>query len=389
MTSIPQPASLPSARDRMSVKPSCSRASLQSSVRAPTTRADTRYVGPSPFCESCAKTSGESVSRRDFPALNPGFTYFRRGLDSINKTIWPTVFGLDRLRVAVREVRNESPQAGNAEIIELVAGGATVPIQTDLTRFEDDFTTEEQQALIGQLALFGLTSHLEGALESACAATGLSHKSLMFAPDEDAWNDSSRWAELDSTWAALRQGGSALIEANYLARYSRSPHFSVMRIPALETGFRYWKEARNALIHAGGSASSRFIEAQTAYSMVKRADLGVRSKAMLSVDGHVLGSPRPSGLLKLGDPIVISPYAAFNAADIMLKLAYTLDFLIARTPRGEAALLQRLDGEVNPKRWHDPQYRSTRTVGRLIKAVNAPTPADPQSILDAISSRRA
>ena len=276
-----------------------------------------------------------------------------------------------------------------AEIASVVAEGAEVPIQMDLTRFEDDFSLNDQESVVGELALFGLTALFEGALEVACAPQLFSHKKLMFAPDPAPWSDQSRISELGLGWRELRIGGSALIDDAFGDRYRSNPHFSIDRLPNLEVAFRYWKEVRNCLIHAGGNANQNFLDAQAAYLPVKRTDTGLRRKVMISKSGDVAGNPSASEMLELGDSLHVTAYGSFNAAEVMLKLATTLDFMIARTPEGEKDVLARLDEGVNQKRWSDPQYRDKRLIRSLIVKANLPATSEPEKLLSALSAFRA
>jgi hypothetical protein len=328
------------------------------------------------------------ASRRNFPSLFLGFSNFRRGLDAVNKTIWPTIFALRRLRLAVRATRDADAALLGPEIALRIAEGAEVPLQLDLTRFEDDFAIDDQEAVVGELALFELTALFEGALESACQGKPVSHKKLMFPPPLAPWLDLSRLRELDDSWGRLRLGGSQLIADSFGQRYRLNPHYSIERLPHLEVAFRYWKEVRNCLIHAGGRANRTFVRAQFEYLAVKRTDTGLGKKVMLSRSGDVSGNPSPAKVLDVGDRLLVSPYGAFNAGEVMLKLATTLDFLIARTPEGEADVISRLNAAVNAKRWHDPQYRQARVVGALVRDSNMPTPAVREPLLVAIAKLR-
>ncbi|MEO8527915.1 MAG: hypothetical protein ABI435_02445 [Pseudolysinimonas sp.] len=288
----------------------------------------------------------------------------------------------------MRAVRDSEPDLRSPEIASRIAEGADVPIQVDLTRFEDDFSIEDQETVVGELALFELTALFEGALESACDGKPIDHRRLMFPPDVEPWLDKSRLSELDKTWKRLREGGSTLIEDGYGKQFRTNPHYSIERLPYLEVAFRYWKEIRNCLIHAGGRANDNFIRAQADYLIVKRSDTGLGKKVMLSKFGDVAGNPSASDCLDKGDRLLISPYGAFNAGEIMLKLATTLDFLIARTPEGEAEVVDRLNAAVNPKRWHDPQYRLPRVVMALTQDANIPLPATREPFIAAIARLR-
>jgi hypothetical protein len=276
-----------------------------------------------------------------------------------------------------------------AEIAAEVAAGAEVPFQLDLTRFEDDFSLDDQESVVGELALFGLTALFEGALEEACKAQTFSHKKLMFAPDPDVWSDVSRINELGPGWKELRTGGSTVIDSAFGDRYRSNPHYSIDRLPHLEVAFRYWKEVRNCLIHAGGHANQNFLTAQAEYLPTKRTDTGLRRKIMISKSGDVAGNPAPAELIELGDPLDVTAYGSFNAAEVMLKLATTLDFLIARTPEGEEDVIARLNAGVNEKRWLDPQYRHRRLVRALTTKANLPSTATPDILFDALVAFRA
>jgi len=319
-------------------------------------------------------------------SLLKSVAHYLDGQDQVNKTIWPTLFALRRLRIAVRGAVDR----GNAEthsVAGAIAEGADVPFNLDVVKFEKSFSLDDQELLIGQMALMTLTSYFEGACETAAADLGwASHKFLMFPPTATSWRTGQR---LRGHWSEMRAGGSALIETCYGPRSRARTHYAESRLPAVLQGFRYWKEVRNALVHAGGRANDALVDAQRAYAPVTNTDLGLRAKVMLTRDGGLEPNPGSAKLLTVGDRFAVSPYAAFNAADIMNKAMITYDFLLCRTSSGERLLLDRLLSEAHPKRWGDPDYRQPSLVRSLSNRAKAPIPDRPDLMLRALERRRA
>ena len=109
---------------------------------------------------------------------------------------------------------------------------------------------------------------------------------------------------------------------------------------------------------------------------------------MLTRNGSLRPNPAQHELLIPGDEFAVSPYAAFNAADVMNKAMITYDFLLCRTSSGERLLLDRLLAEVHTKRWGDPDYRQPSLVRSLSRRAKAPIPAQPDLMLRALELRR-
>jgi len=75
----------------------------------------------------------------------------------------------------------------------------------------------------------------------------------------------------------LTQPESTTMKQCFFARLSKEPKYALANLDNLLTCYRYFKEVRNSLMHGGGMADNRTVDAYNDYRKIKHpADLGLR-----------------------------------------------------------------------------------------------------------------
>lgn len=145
---------------------------------------------------------------------------------------------------------------------------------------------------------------------------------------------------------------------------------SVGKLENLLSCYRYFKECRNAIIHHGGEATQKTVDAYASFSSETPASLGVAE-----VPQHV-------PVRSLGDPVSLSLRGVVGFGEVVLKLVTTLDAELSKTNGAEHVLVQ----EWTPRHGRnynlpaDASAQVTRIV-KLVRKLGLETPQDPARLL--------
>jgi hypothetical protein len=127
--------------------------------------------------------------------------------------------------------------------------------------------------------------------------------------------------------------------------------------------FRYFKEARNSLIHGSGKAEQNLLKAQTAFAKLGTTDLDVVEVPVYEP-------------LVVGRPVKLQLRGVVGFGDIVLRLICTLDAELSKSKHAEQVFIVRwreAHGKGVISIANDPLRRTAR-IKRLVREMHLPTP---------------
>ncbi len=145
---------------------------------------------------------------------------------------------------------------------------------------------------------------------------------------------------------------------------------SLGRLENLLSCYRYFKECRNAIIHHGGLATQKTVDAYKSFAGETTASLGVAEV------------PQHAPVRSLGDSVSLSLRGVVGFGEIVLKLVTTLDAELAKTKEAEQ-ILARSWNSLHGRNYNlpaDPRAQETRLV-KLVRKLGLETPRDPPKLL--------
>lgn len=285
-----------------------------------------------------------------------------RRLTEVFDFVWPTATAIWNLRWQVAGYVSASPTATESHLAGRFVAGSGIR-GANLRRSCIDSSWEDQQQEFARFLLFEFCSlyeaWCEGTLNELGAAPSLSKK-LQYPT---TFSNGAPSGGLRHAINAIVLNGSPIMAGSIYPAIAKNKKNSPLHIEQLLVCYRYFKEARNSLVHAGGSTSSRFVSAEAAYHQLTPAQVGL--KEVPAINGHTTGGP-----------IKLSLRGVVGFGDIVLRLVSTLDVELCKSPGAEQAFLRRwrtchgvhaVQVSANPNLCHE-------RIKRLVRKLDLPTP---------------
>lgn len=245
-----------------------------------------------------------------------------------------------------------------------------------------EMTWEDQQAEFAKFVLFNLFAIYEGWLALTLAKIGFAslEKSLQF-PTAIARDGSVRG--ISSAFALLNRNASITMKDAFYSDLSTHPKNSLPQIENLLKTYRCFKELRNAVMHGGGIAGQKCIDAYNEFAPLTPADLGITEVPKVIA---------PS----LGAPVKLVLRGVVGFSEIILRLVATLDAELACTQGAEREFLDHwrahfsASGNTKVKRFplSADRARRERHLRRLIGKLALPRPANVSPLETFLRSHR-
>jgi len=285
-----------------------------------------------------------------------------RRLTEVFDFVWPTATAIWNLRWQVAGFVAACPEATDSDLNGRFNVGSGIR-GANLRRACIDSSWEDQQQEFARFLLFEFCalyeSWCESALHELTSPSKLS-KHLQFPTTIKNGIASEGVQHAINSIAATNS--PAMLGSIY-PTIAQNKKNSPQHIEQLLTCYRYFKEVRNSLIHAGGGTSAKFVSAESAYQQLTAAQLGIKEKP--AFNGHAAGSR-----------VTLSLRGVVGFGEIVLRLVSTLDAEITKTMKAEQAFLQRW------KEFHgdSPIQVSANSnlckdrIKRLVRKLGLPTP---------------
>jgi hypothetical protein len=198
----------------------------------------------------------------------------------------------------------------------------------------DRQTWPDQVAILAEMTLLTITSLFEGWVDAIGNEAGLSR------PNRDAlqWPSHAVYPRFTNAGAALpgigealqagQSGVSDVMKACFYPEYKNNRQYSLSHIDQLLACYRYWKEIRNAIAHAGGRATDRCIAEESRLSMLTPASLGMTRVPRLTA-------------LTLNAPIPIVLESVLGFGEVLQRIAVTVDAELSINESAEMIMIRR------------------------------------------------
>jgi hypothetical protein len=198
----------------------------------------------------------------------------------------------------------------------------------------DGQTWYDQLSILAEMTLLTIMSLFEGWTDA------IGEEAVLSKSNREAlqWPSQSRYPRYNNAGTAMRgirealQAGrsrtSAVMEDCFYPAYSSDRQYSLTHIDELMICYRYWKEVRNALAHAGGRATSRVL---------------VEQGRLFSLTAVALGMSRVPGLplMALNDPIPIELESILGFGEVLQRIVVTTDAELSVNQEAEGIMIGR------------------------------------------------
>jgi hypothetical protein len=264
------------------------------------------------------------------------------------------------------------PDAHSSDLDARFVRGSGVRVNVRRSFVETTWKSHQRElaalALINSLALF------EGWAEGIADRTGLAFakRNLQFPTQTSAKGESEGVAEVIRR--VRDSGESDAMERAFGDLLRKEQHHRHEQLEQLLTIYRYFKEVRNALVHSGGSAAQRLLEAYDDAKVITAPSLRMREVPEMSEP-------------VLGAIVDLSLRGVIGLTAVAYSIVRTVDAELVGTVAGENEFLERFAAR------HDLAYLPHRSPAReqklrkLIFQAGMPRPAQVDG-LDALLKRR-
>ena len=276
--------------------------------------------------------------------------------------VWPTAAAIWNLRWQVAGYLGVNTTASQAEVSARFISGSGIR-GANLRRACIDTSWEDQKQEFSRFLLVEFCALYETWCEGALAELGLSSidsKSLQFPTKHIAGIPKKG---IGHALARINATPSPVLTAALYPLLCGNRKYSKAYLENLLICYRYFKELRNALVHAGGTTSSVFISAQTAYTNLTPTGLGVTE-----VPEYITHAP--------GDSAKVSLRGVTGFGEIVLRLICTLDAELVQTSGAEQAFVKRWKAKHGNGAVAIPSNSPRRQdrIRRLIRQLDLPLP---------------
>lgn len=295
-------------------------------------------------------------------------------ITSLYDFVWPTGVAMWNLRWQVQGFVQVRPDASEAQLSGRFSEGADIH-GANLRRACIEHTWEDQKESFARVLLYNCFAIYEGwiaeLLEDLGAHTKAREKGLQFATGNPG-NPSAADVinELTST-------ESAEMKSFFYLPLKRNPKYNFSNLANLLICYRYFKELRNSLMHSGGAATQRTVDAYTGYAaIISPSDLGMSE---LPEHQPVVLGLRPT----------LSLRGVVGLSEVMLRLLVTLDAELSRSKRSESSFEKRWRQKY-PKRLQSLSAnvkKRAKTISKMVEAAGFPKPEHPATLADFLKAK--
>jgi hypothetical protein len=281
--------------------------------------------------------------------------------------IWPTAAAIWNLRWQVQGYVSVVPGASQDELLgRFVAGSGIRGANLRKTCVETSW--QRQQDQFAKFLLVEICALYEAWCSSVVSELGIakSHENSMQFPS--GLKPGGALNGVGLTLAEIRKSVSPDLKATLYPSLKANKKYDLVNLDNLLVCYRFFKECRNAVIHHGGVASQRTVDAYTVFSQLKSSDLSAKE-----VPKHYPVKPDAAVLVDLRGIV--------GFGDIVLKLIATLDAELSTHQKAEVVLAGRWKsvhgvGHFLPTDASAKQERISKSITKL----GLPKPKRPEAL---------
>jgi hypothetical protein len=167
------------------------------------------------------------------------------------------------------------------------------------------------------------------------------------------------------------------MEQCFSPTYKSDPQYSLAHIDELMICYRYWKEIRNAVAHAGGRATDKCLAEEIRLSSLTHASLGMSRVPRLAP-------------LVVNSPIPVDLESVLGFGEVLHRIAVTVDAEFSISEEAEAIMLRRWEAVRRAYYSDPPIVDAARRMGRIkhwLLRAGMPKPYEPETLDAFLTSR--
>lgn len=277
--------------------------------------------------------------------------------------VWPTAAAMWNLRWQVDGFLRAIPDATDATLSNRFISGSGIR-SASLKRSCVQLSWDSQKEQFAKFLLIEFCAlyeaWIDGVFDELGQNNGLS-KQLQF-PTNGANG-------VGSVLAMLHANISPELQASIYPVLQTNRKYSFAQLNELLVCYRYFKECRNAIVHYGGVATAKSVNAYSAYSLLNASSLGVSEV------------PEHHAISGQGSIVKLSLRGVVGFGEVVLKLISTLDAEISKASIAENVLVERWVTVIGKGRSlpADPMLKEGAIL-RLIRKLDLPAPNSPASL---------
>lgn len=287
-------------------------------------------------------------------------------ITSLFEFVWPTAAALWNLRWQVQGFVAEVPNATVDQLKQRFLFGSKID-NVDLKRTVRDYSWEDQTAIFASFVLTNAFAIYEQWADEILQSLGegtQAGKKLQFP------------TKVATTMASLLATTSPTLDLAYHPVFAAGKKYALAELPNLMLCYRYFKELRNAQVHAGGTADQKAVDAYAAF-------LPVSGKAQLGRKGELQFDP-----VVLCKTVTISLRGVVGFTDVLIRIIATIDAELCRAAKAEPLFEQALrQAGRRDTLSADVRKRNAQVKTRCV-AAGYPPPADPAAVHAFMLARR-
>lgn len=198
----------------------------------------------------------------------------------------------------------------------------------------DGQTWPEQAVILAEMTLLTFTSLFEGWTDSISDEAGLSRTNrdaLQWPSHAASPRFNNAGAALPGIDRALQAGQSSIsnvMKQCFYLSYKADRQYSLNQIDQLLICYRYWKEIRNAIAHAGGRATDKCLAEESRLSALIPQALGMSRVPRLAP-------------LTLNEPMPVILESVLGFGEILHRIVTTVDAELSVSQEAEAIMVRR------------------------------------------------
>jgi hypothetical protein len=302
----------------------------------------------------------------------PFFTPTSQSLTRFTKLydfVWTASMAIWRTGEEISTFAKQNPGVSENDLVSRFVSPATTRRQITVRKnfIETTHAQHEQELshilLVNAFAIY--EAWLEDLLDVLRENTKQNVKGLQFPTSPDGTKG------VGPTLQRLLTNSSAFSTSAFLHGARRHRRYRLVYLEPMLICYRFFKEARNALMHHGGEVTPSVGIAASAYANV----------ANVTAMGMPKAPPLPQ--LTVGTPLVIPLTPVINFVEVMLRLMVTIDAELTAAPLAEQHFVERWKA-YSPKRIDLPRREEKRLkwlTGALVN-LGFPNPTAQVSVVD-------
>ncbi|MFN7715969.1 MAG: hypothetical protein ACK5QS_10880 [Pseudanabaenaceae cyanobacterium] len=277
--------------------------------------------------------------------------------------VWPTAAAIWNLRYQVDKFILDNPSIDDETLLSnFVAGSGIHGI--NLRRACIKSTWDEQQEQLAKFLLIEICALYEAWLDYVFGELGINNNlkdSFQFPTNGNKG--------ISNALTSLQISVSPELSASIYPTLVRNSKYSLFHIENLLKCYRYFKECRNSLIHHGGMANIKAVEAYAAFQPLTTINLGVTE------------IPDHTPIIQKGDPILLKLRGVVGLSDIVIRLIVTFDAEFSKVNNAETVLRDRwMEAYGRGLALPFDTIRKEKKIARLIKNLGLPKPISPDKL---------